>query len=105
AGPAPARLTSPIPARPSRREQTCLYASWFPPFYGLAIASSNVALLRGFFVARIEKRVGDDRYQEDDALDEVLAGIGHVEDRHAVEHGADQQRADNDVDDAAAPAR
>src|SRR5256885_7917037 len=45
-----------------------------------------------------------DRDQQDHALDQVLRRVRDVEDRHAVEQRADQERADDDVDDAAAPA-
>src|SRR5437879_2185622 len=65
---------------------------------------SDVALLGGLLVARVDEAVGEDGDEQDDAAHEVLRRVGDVEDGHAVEQRADKQRADDDVEDAAAPA-
>src|SRR4029079_15640024 len=66
---------------------------------------SDVALLRRFLVARIDERVAQDRREQDDALDQVLRRVRDVEVRHAVHDRPDQERADDDVADAATAAR
>src|SRR5882757_10435038 len=76
----------------------------FPPVC-FCLRFLNVALLGSLLMPWIEKRVRDDGEQQYNALDEILAGVGDVHDRHSVEHRADQQRPDNDVEDAAATPR
>src|SRR6185437_5857113 len=57
----------------------------------------EIPLLRRLLVARIDERVHDDRQEQDDALDEALDRVINVEDGHAVEQDADEQRAQDDV--------
>ena len=45
----------------------------------------------------------DDGGEQDDPLQKILCGIGHVQNGHAVQHGSDQQRTQNHIDDSAAP--
>src|SRR5262245_42478794 len=55
---------------------------------------SYVTLLGRLLVARIEDAVDDDGDEQDRRLDQVLIAVRDVEDRHRVQHDADQERAD-----------
>ncbi|MPL88388.1 hypothetical protein SDC9_34408 [bioreactor metagenome] len=66
---------------------------------------SDVALLRGLLVARVQHAVEDDRGQQDRGLDQVLIEQRNVEDGHRVQQDADQRRADQHVAHAALAAR
>ena len=61
-------------------------------------------MLCRFLVAGIEEGIGNDSDEKDDALHEVLGRVGHVHDRHGVQHGPDQQRADDHTPHASAAA-
>src|SRR4029078_4236291 len=67
-----------------------------------AIVGSNNAVLSRLLVAWIDDRICEYRYQQNDPFDEILTVVGDVEDRHRVKDGADKQRADHRVQDAAA---